>query len=90
MLPFFSESGPLIKKIAAERQVALPPIEGTISADRVAALIVECVYAPVPELYTHRGSAEFVRLAAENRAEAEKHQLPVILGERIAYEERKK
>ena len=90
MLPFFSESGPLIKKIAAERQMALPPIEGTISADRVAALIVGCVYAPVPELYTHRGSAEFVRLAAENRAEAEQHQLPVILGERIAYERRRK
>jgi short-subunit dehydrogenase len=86
MLPFFSESGPLIRKIAAERQIALPSIEGAISADQVAGQIVKCIYAPVAELYTHRGSAEFVRLAAEDRAQAENHQLPVFLGERIAYE----
>ncbi len=90
MLPFFSESGPLIRQIAAERQIALPPVEGAISAEQVAGQIVNCIYAPVAELYTHRGSAEFVRLAAENRAEAEKHQLPVVLGERIAYELLKK
>jgi short-subunit dehydrogenase len=86
MLPFFSESGPLIRKIAAERQIALPSIEGAISADQVAGQIVKCIYAPVAELYTHRGSAEFVRLAAEDRAQAENHQLPVFLGERTAYE----
>ena len=90
MLPFFSESGPLIRKIAAERQIALPSIEGAISADQVAGQIVKCIYAPVAELYTHRGSAEFVRRVADDRAEAEKHQLPVVLGERVAYDRLKK
>jgi short-subunit dehydrogenase len=90
MLPFFTDSGPFIRKIAAERHIALPPIEGAISADQVAGQIVKCIYAPVAELYTHRGSAEFVRRVADDRAEAEKHQLPVVLGERVAYDRLKK
>jgi len=86
MLPFFSESGPLIGSIAAERNIALSRIEGAVSAEQVAGQIVNCIYTPVAELYTHAGSAEFVRLAAEDRAEAERQFLPVVLGERIAYE----
>ncbi len=86
MLPFFSASGPAIKRIAMERGIALPPIEGVLTSEAVAVQIVECIHNPVPEVYTHRGSAAFVRLAAENRAEAEKHLLPVVLGEREAYE----
>ena len=86
MLPLFSASGPLIKQLARERGISLPPIEGVVSAEAVAGQIVKCIYSPVPELYTHRGSSEFVRLAAENRAEAEKHLVPVVLGERAAYE----
>ena len=87
MLPFFSASGPAIKQLAKERGVSLPPIEGVMSPEDVAAQIVKCIYSPVPELYTHSGSSEFVRLAAENRAEAESHLVPVVLGERAAYEQ---
>jgi short-subunit dehydrogenase len=90
MLPFFSASGPVIKKLAKEMNVSLPPIEGVMPADQVAAKIIECIYHPVPELFTHRGSEEFIRRIAENRAEAEKHQVPVVLGERIAYEQRRR
>ncbi|HUI66051.1 MAG TPA: SDR family NAD(P)-dependent oxidoreductase [Bacteroidota bacterium] len=86
MIEMFSASGPLVKRIAAERQIALPPIEGVVSPEAVAEKIVECVYKPVAEVYTHKGSVEFLRLAAENREEAERHQLPVVLGERAVYE----
>ena len=90
MLPFFSASGPVIKKIASEREIELPAIEGVMPADVVARQIVECIYSPVAELFTHRGSEEFLRLIAEDRPEAEKHQIPVILGERAVYDRLKK
>jgi len=90
MLPLFSASGPVIKRIAAERGISLPPIEGVISADIVAEKIVACIYHPVPEVYTHRGSEDFVRLMAEDRNEAERHQIPVVLGEREVYEKWKR
>jgi short-subunit dehydrogenase len=86
MLSFFSASGPVIKRLALERGIALPAIEGAMSADEVAGQIVKCIYHPVAELFTHKGSEEFLRLLAEDRAEAEKHQTPVVLGERAAYE----
>ncbi len=86
MLPFFSASGPVIKRLASERDISLPAIEGVIPADEVARQIVECIYHPVAELFTHKGSSEFIRLLAEDRAEAEKHQIPVVLGEREVYE----
>jgi len=89
MLPMFSESGPLIKKIAQERNVTLPPIEGVMSPDLVAQKILECIYNPVPELYTHKGAKEFVILAAQDRWKAEQHQIPVVLGERAVYEKMK-
>jgi short-subunit dehydrogenase len=87
MLPFFSASGPIIKKIASERGIALPPIEGLKSADAVAQKIIECIENPVAEVYTHRGAKEFVMLSAGNREAAELHQLPVVLGEREVYED---
>jgi short-subunit dehydrogenase len=86
MLPFFSASGPVIKRLASERNIPLPAIEGVMPADEVARQILGCIYNPVAELFTHRGSAEFLRLVAEDRAEAEKHQIPVVLGERAVYE----
>ena len=86
MLPLFSASGPVIKKLATERGISLPAIAGAMPADDVAARIVTCIHAPVAELFTHEGSEEFIRAIAENRANAEHHQLPVILGERAVYE----
>jgi len=86
MLPFFSASGPVIKRLASERNVSLPAIEGVKPAADVAAQIVRCIYNPVAELFTHRGSEEFLRLIAEDRTEAERHQIPVVLGERAVYE----
>ncbi len=90
MLPFFSESGPLIKAIAKERGTGLVPIEGVLPASRIAEKILECILNPVPEVYTHEGSMEFVRLAATDRAKADMYQLPVALGERMVYEKMKK
>jgi len=86
MLPLFSESGPIIKKIAAQRGVSLPPIEGLLPPEAVAEKIVECMRHPVAEVYTHKGAREFVILAAGHREKAEAHQLPVALGERQVYD----
>jgi short-subunit dehydrogenase len=86
MLPLFSESGPLIKAIAAERGIALPPIEGVLPPEAIAEKILACIYHPVAEVYTHRGAKEFVELAAHDREAAERHQVPVVLGERAVYE----
>ncbi len=90
MLPFFSESGPIIKRIAAERGISLPPIEGLISAERVASKILDCIKNPVAEVYTQQGAHEFVVLAAKDREKAEHHQLPVVLGERVVYDQLKR
>jgi NAD(P)-dependent dehydrogenase (short-subunit alcohol dehydrogenase family) len=89
MLPMFSASGPSIKKIAAERGISLPPIEGLLSADVIADRIMECIHHPVAEVFTHKGAAEFVSQAARHREDAERHQLPIVLGEREFYEKMK-
>jgi short-subunit dehydrogenase len=90
MLPLFAESGPIIKKIAAERGISLPAIEGVITADVVAQKIIECIYHPAAEVYTHRGSKEFVLLSTHDREKAERQQLPIVLGERAVYERLKR
>lgn len=87
ILPVFSKAGPIIKRIASERGISLPPVEGVMSADDVARAIVNCIHHPVAELFTHRGSHEFAVLAARDREQAERHQLPVTLGEREVYEQ---
>jgi short-subunit dehydrogenase len=86
MKPLFSESGPIVKKIAAERGMELPKIEGVIPPERVAEAILECIRKPVADVYTHAGSREYALLAAANREEAERMQLPIVLGEREIYE----
>jgi hypothetical protein len=85
MLPLFSQSGPIIKSIASERGITLPPIEGVAMPDIVARKIIDCIYHPVAEVYTHKGSRDFVVLSAQDREKAEWHQLPVVLGERQIY-----
>lgn len=87
MRSLFSESGSRIKRIASERGIPLPEIEGVKSADEVAASIVECIHHPVAEVFTHKGSKEFFLSAAENREQAEQRQLPIVLGEREVYQE---
>ena len=86
MRSMFSESGKHIKRIAAERRISLPEIEGLKSAEEVAASIVDCIHHPVAEVFTHQGSKEFVLSATENREVAEHRLLPIVLGEREAYE----
>jgi len=86
MLPMFSESGSIIKKTAIERNVSLPTIEGVKSAEEVARVIIECLYNPVAEVYTHAGSKEFVVLATQDLETAEQQQIPIALGEREVYE----
>ena len=85
MLSLLSASGPAVKRIAAEKNILLPDIEGLIPPERVAEAIRECILHPVPEVFTHRGSREFAALAATNLLEAERRQLPVVLGEREVY-----
>lgn len=90
MLPMFSQSGPIIKKIAAERGIPLPSIEGVLPAEVVAGKIMQCLRNPVAELYTHEGAKDFVELAARDREAAERHMIPVVLGEREVYESSKR
>jgi NAD(P)-dependent dehydrogenase (short-subunit alcohol dehydrogenase family) len=85
ILEMFSQSGPLIKKIAAERGIPIPPVEGVVPPETVAKAILECIRHPVAEVYTHRGSHEFALLAAGEWEEAERRQLPAALGEREIY-----
>ncbi len=87
MKPLFSESGPIVKRIAAERGIALPKIEGVIPPERVAEAILHCIQNPEADVYTHEGSREYAMLAASNREEAERMQLPIVLGEREVYEQ---
>ncbi len=87
MLPFLSRSGPIVKRLAAERGVELPQSEGVIAPERVAESILDCIRHPVAEVYTHAGSREFAVLAAERREDSEAMQLPIVLGERAAYEQ---
>jgi short-subunit dehydrogenase len=86
ILELFSESGPAVKEIAADRGAPLPPIEGVMPAEAVAAAIVRCIREPTAEVYTHAGSREFVVMSARSREEAERYQIPVVLGERAVYE----
>ncbi|MGA9119325.1 MAG: SDR family oxidoreductase [Bacteroidota bacterium] len=86
MLPLFAESGPIIKRIVAQRGVPLPNIEGVISPERVAVAIRQCMLLPSPEVYTHAGSREFAELAALDREKAENLQAPIVEGEREVYE----
>ncbi|MCK5573163.1 MAG: SDR family oxidoreductase [Bacteroidetes bacterium] len=86
IIRLFSEAGPIIKRIAAQRGISLPRIEGVLSADVVAEQIRACIENPVAELFTHKGSQEFTALAAQNREQTERQQLPVALGERSVYE----
>ncbi len=85
MLEMFHQAGPLIKRIAAERGLPLPPVEGVISAERVAEAILGCIRNPVAEVYTHKGSHEFAVLSAQHREQAEEYQRAAVLGEREAY-----
>jgi len=85
ILPLLSEAGPIIQRIATERKITLPRIEGLKSAEEVAEAIVGCIHSPVAELYTHDGSHEFVVLSARRREEAERHQLPAALAEQEIY-----
>jgi 3-oxoacyl-[acyl-carrier protein] reductase len=86
MAPMFSEASPVIQKIALERGIDLPTIEGPLSPDVVSERILTCIRHPVPELFTHSGTREFALLAARDREKAEKQQLPAALGERYIYE----
>jgi short-subunit dehydrogenase len=86
IIRLFSEAGPIIRRIAAERGISLPKIEGVLSSDVVAEQIRACIQNPVAELFTHKGSREFAAFAAQNREQSERQQLPGALGERYVYE----
>ncbi len=90
ILPLFSGAGPIVRKIAADRNLPLPPVEGVLSAEVVAEKILDCIHTPVAEVYTHSGAHEFVQLSNRHREDAERMQLAVVLGERKAYDEMKK
>jgi NAD(P)-dependent dehydrogenase (short-subunit alcohol dehydrogenase family) len=89
MLPLFVEAAPIAKEIAQERGITLPEIEGVLPPDVIAKKILECIYHPVAELYTHRGAREFALLAAQHLEEAERRYLPLALAERQVYKRMK-
>jgi uncharacterized protein len=85
MREMFSASKEHVKRAMDERHVELPSIEGLKTADEVAIAIRDCIRSPIPEVYTHRGSKEFVQLAAADLEKAEHQLLPIVLGEREVY-----
>jgi short-subunit dehydrogenase len=85
MRSLFSASGPAIKRIVAERKTALPDIEGVMSAEKVAEAIIASLDSRDAEIYTHRGSREFVRLSAADPERAATMLLPIAEGELEAY-----
>jgi short-subunit dehydrogenase len=87
MLPLFEASVPITKAIARDQGVALPAIEESITPERAANQILECIHHPVPELYTNRGTYEFLLEAARDRAAAERRQIPAALAERAVFEQ---
>jgi uncharacterized protein len=89
MRSMFSASREHILRSATERQITLPSIEGIKSAEEIARAILACIRHPVPEVYTHRGSNEFVQLASADLEKAEYQLLPIVLGEREVYRQLK-
>jgi uncharacterized protein len=85
MKELFSDSGPAIRRIAEERGLSLPKIEGVMHPDAVAQKIIACIRNPAAEVYTHAGSKEFVELATRDREASERQLLAMVLGEREAY-----
>lgn len=90
MKPLFSESGPIVKRIAAEIGVDLPKIEGVIPPERVAEAILACIQKPTADVYTQEGARDYALLAARDREKAEEMQLPIVMGEREVYERENK
>jgi short-subunit dehydrogenase len=85
MRTLFSTSGPAIKRIAVDRGTPLPAIEGVISPEEAADRIVASLDSTDAEIYTHRGSQEFVRLGATDPDKAAAMLLPITEGELEAY-----
>jgi short-subunit dehydrogenase len=81
----FALSRPAIKRIAAERNTVLPDTGGVLSAGEVADVIVASLDSTDAEIYTHRGSREFVRIAATDPGRGEEMLRPVAEGELEAY-----
>jgi short-subunit dehydrogenase len=81
----FALSRPAIQRIAAERNTAPPDTGGVMSAGEVADVIVASLDSTDAEIYTHRGSHEFVRFAATDPGRAEEMLRPVAEGELEAY-----
>lgn len=71
--------------IAREQGIEAPPSLPLLEADDVARVIVETVQTPRPEVYTHPGSEELVRLYNENREEFERRMGPWWQANREAY-----
>lgn len=86
MLPLFDIAKPIIARIAQERQIERPQVEGAVTPERVADKIIECINHPTAEVYVHDGSKEWAEFASLHPEEAERKQLPAVLGEFEAYE----
>ncbi len=89
MLPLFEQAAPVAQQIAREKNILLPEIEGVLPPEDVAEKVLECIYHPVAEVYTHRGAKEFALLAARDREAAERRYLPLALAERRVYQQMK-
>jgi short-subunit dehydrogenase len=86
----FALSGAAIDRSASRLGSARPDVEPVMAAADVARAILASLDSTEAEIYTHRGSREFVRLLAENPAAAERQMLPVAEGELEAYRKLKR
>jgi len=86
----FAEGIARSRMIAQQRGIPRAPLQGMLPAAEVARQIIEAIESPPGrDIFTHSGSEELVQLAMQSRHGYEQAMLPLLLGMRQAYEERR-
>ncbi|MBC8144615.1 MAG: SDR family NAD(P)-dependent oxidoreductase [bacterium] len=85
MLDLFTYERERGEAIARERDVEMPASPRLLNADEVAAMIVDAIEHPQPEVYTHPGSREMALAAECDAAAFEQSQVPNWLANREGY-----
>lgn len=75
------------KEVAKERNIPLAPLSKMMTADQVAAIIINSIEDDnsALDIFTHTGSYERSILAAENRHQHREEMLPLYIGMQKAY-----
>jgi short-subunit dehydrogenase len=85
MLELFAYESDQGRAIAAERGIDLPPALPLLRPEDVADAILSAIENPIPEIYTHPGSRDLIRLAETDIAEFERQQTPFWLANQRGY-----